>query len=79
MPELEPLTEAHLAEPFRTLERQEVRDALFGALALHGLPRATREVDLFLDPDTRNLERARAWARKQTAASKKPGSLRPGS
>jgi hypothetical protein len=41
------------------LERERVRYVVFGAvaLALHGLPRATEDLDLFVDPDRDNIER----------------------
>lgn len=45
----------------QALEREGVAYALFGALALaaHGLDRATRDVDLFVDPDPDNVARLR--------------------
>ncbi len=48
-----------LIELFRALEREGVRYALIGAVALGvlGLPRATQDVDLFLAPDRENIER----------------------
>lgn len=48
-----------LIELFRALDREKVRYALFGALALGvlGLPRATQDVDLFIAPDRDNIER----------------------
>jgi len=44
-----------------TLERAEVRHALAGglALALHGQPRATVDIDLVVAPDPTSIERAR--------------------
>lgn len=41
------------------LERERVRYVVFGAvaLALHGLPRATEDLDLFIAPDRENVER----------------------
>lgn len=47
---------------FRALEERGVEYALFGAVAmgLHGLPRATADVDLFLRPDAQNIERLKA-------------------
>jgi hypothetical protein len=41
------------------LERERVRYVVFGAvaLALHGLPRATEDLDLFIAPDRDNIER----------------------
>lgn len=43
----------------RSLERERVRYVLVGgvALNLHGISRATQDIDLFLDPDTDNIER----------------------
>lgn len=45
----------------QALERERVRYAVFGALALaaHGLDRATRDLDLFVAPDRDNVERLR--------------------
>lgn len=45
----------------RALEREGVSYALIGALALavHGVDRATRDVDLFVDPDPDNVARLR--------------------
>jgi hypothetical protein len=44
------------------LERAEVRYAVFGGLAMaaHGFDRATRDLDLFVTPDERNIERLRS-------------------
>ena len=49
-------------ELLAALEDEGVRYALFGALALavHGLDRATRDIDLFVDPAPDNVERLRA-------------------
>ena len=43
------------------LEARGVRYAVFGAVALtiHGLARATEDLDLFLEPDASNIERLR--------------------
>ncbi len=43
------------------LERADVRYAVFGGLAMaaHGFDRATRDLDLFVSPDERNIERLR--------------------
>lgn len=43
------------------LEEQGVRYAVFGAMAMaaHGLDRATRDLDLFVDPDPDNVDRLR--------------------
>ncbi len=47
------------------LEREHVDYAVFGAvaLALHGLPRATEDLDLFIAPDRDNIERLKAALR----------------
>ncbi len=47
------------------LERERVRYVVFGAvaLALHGLPRATEDLDLFIAPDRENIERLKAALR----------------
>jgi hypothetical protein len=44
---------------FDALEREGVRYAVFGAIALaaHGLDRATRDLDLFVHPDEKNVAR----------------------
>ena len=51
--------EARLRELFRALEAQQVEYAVFGAVALglHGLVRATADLDLFLAADETNVER----------------------
>lgn len=43
------------------LEREHVRYVVFGAvaLAIHGLARATEDLDLFIEPDRENIERLR--------------------
>ncbi len=43
------------------LEREGVRYTIFGAVALnlHGLARATEDLDLFVAPERRNIERLR--------------------
>jgi hypothetical protein len=47
------------------LEREQARYVVFGAvaLALHGLPRATEDLDLFIAPDRDNVERVKAALR----------------
>lgn len=47
------------------LERERVRYVVFGAvaLAIHGLPRATEDLDLFIAPDRENIERVKAALR----------------
>lgn len=41
------------------LEREGVRYAIFGGVALniHGLARATQDLDLFIPPEAENIER----------------------
>lgn len=48
------------------LERHQVRYVVFGAvaLALHGLPRATEDLDLFIAPDRDNIERLKSALRE---------------
>lgn len=43
------------------LEREHARYVVFGAvaLAIHGLPRATEDLDLFIEPDRDNVERVK--------------------
>ena len=47
------------------LERERVRYVVFGAvaLALHGLPRATEDLDLFIAPERDNIERLKVALR----------------
>ena len=47
------------------LERERVQYVVFGAvaLALHGLPRATEDLDLFVAPDRDNIERLKSALR----------------
>lgn len=47
------------------LEREHVRYIVFGAvaLAIHGLPRATEDLDLFIAPDRDNIERLKTALR----------------
>ncbi len=47
------------------LEREQVRYAIFGAVALnlHGLARFTEDLDLFVEPEAKNIERLRAALR----------------
>lgn len=47
------------------LERAGVRYAVFGglAMAVHGLDRGTRDLDLFVDPRSDNIERLRSALR----------------
>ncbi|MBI5240307.1 MAG: nucleotidyl transferase AbiEii/AbiGii toxin family protein [Elusimicrobia bacterium] len=52
-------------EVFRALDREGVRYVLIGgaALNLHGLARATQDLDLFLDARPENVERLKAALR----------------
>ena len=47
------------------LERERVRYAIFGAVALnlHGLARFTEDLDLFVEPEAGNIERLKAALR----------------
>jgi hypothetical protein len=47
------------------LEREHVQYVVFGAvaLALHGLPRATEDLDIFIAPDRDNIDRLKAALR----------------
>jgi hypothetical protein len=47
------------------LERERVKYVVFGAvaLALHGLPRATEDLDLFIAPERENIERLKTALR----------------
>lgn len=49
-----------------SLEREKVDYAVFGAMAmnLHGLVRATEDLDLFVRPDRQNLERLKRALRQ---------------
>ena len=51
--------EQRLRAIFRALAEQRVEYAVFGAVALglHGLARATADLDLFIRPDADNVER----------------------
>jgi len=57
--------EQRLRAIFRALAEQRVEYAVFGAVALglHGLARATADLDLFLRPDAENVERLKAALR----------------
>ena len=46
---------------FASLEREGVRYAIFGAVALnlHGLARFTEDLDIFVAPEPKNIERLR--------------------
>ena len=65
MAEAPSLDEARLREVFRALHDHGVDYAVFGAVALglHGLARATGDVDLFVRPDPENVERLKAALR----------------
>lgn len=47
------------------LEREEVRYVVFGAVAINllGLPRATEDLDIFVAPERRNIERLKTALR----------------
>src|SRR5215468_12411479 len=47
------------------LEREGVKYVVFGAvaLALHGLPRATEDLDIFIAPEKDNIERLKSALR----------------
>jgi hypothetical protein len=57
--------EQRLRAIVRALAEQRVEYAVFGAVALglHGLARATADVDLFIRPDADNVERLKAALR----------------
>lgn len=61
--EQEATTSQGLGALFRALADEAVAYAVFGAvaLALHGLPRATADLDLFIEPMAENVERLK-WA-----------------
>jgi len=61
-----PLDETRLREVFLALERNRVAYAVFGAVALglHGLARATADLDLFVEPTPQNVERLKAALRE---------------
>ena len=58
---LAPMSEELLGAILGALERERVRYALFGGIAVgaHGISRATKDLDLFLDPAPANVEAAR--------------------
>ena len=57
--------EERLRAIFSALHEQRVEYAVVGAVALglHGLARATADLDLFIRPDTENIERLKAALR----------------
>jgi hypothetical protein len=59
MDETQSPDEARLRAVFRALDEQRVEYAVFGAVALglHGLARATADLDLFIKADPDNVER----------------------
>lgn len=65
MNELQSPDEERLRAVFRALADQRVEYAVFGAVALglHGLARATADLDLFIRPDPGNVERLKAALR----------------
>jgi len=58
--------EERLRAIFRALRERDVDYAVFGAVALglHGLARATADLDLFVRPDAANVERLKAALRE---------------
>lgn len=65
MTDLPLVDEDRLLAVFRALARREVAYAVFGgiALGLHGLARATRDLDLFIPADPSNVERLKSALR----------------
>lgn len=65
MTDLPLVDEDRLLTVFRALAKHEVAYAVFGgiALGLHGLARATRDLDLFIPADSLNVERLKAALR----------------
>lgn len=65
MAEAPGLDEERLRAVFRALHRHAVDYAVFGAVALglHGLARATGDVDLFIRPEGANIERLKSALR----------------
>lgn len=59
------MEEDRLRSVFRALHEAGVEYAVFGAVALglHGLARATSDVDLFIKPDAGNIERLKVALR----------------
>lgn len=53
-------------EVLEALEKEEVRYAIFGAVAvaIHGLPRATEDLDIFIAPEAENVERLKRALRR---------------
>lgn len=56
---------ALIQQVLAALERERVQYVVFGAvaLALHGLPRATEDLDLFIAPERENIERLKTALR----------------
>lgn len=56
---------ARILELFRAFAREQVRYKVVGGIALnlHGLVRATEDLDIFVDPDPPNVERLKAALR----------------
>jgi hypothetical protein len=59
------MNEGRILELFRALAREGVRYKVVGGIALnlHGLVRATEDLDIFVDPDPSNVERLKAALR----------------
>jgi hypothetical protein len=66
------------AEFFRTLARRRVRFVIVGgyAVAFHGLPRATDDVDLLIGRDEANLRRVERALEEFTGDAPRPDALR---
>ena len=62
----EPTTPQGLGALFQALAAEGVTYAVFGiiAMALHGLPRATANLDLFIEPTPENVERLKRALRR---------------
>jgi hypothetical protein len=62
----DPVDETRLRAVFVSLERHGVKYAVFGAIALglHGLARATADLDLFVEPTVENVERLKTALRE---------------
>lgn len=59
------MDESRIVELFRALSREGVRYKVVGGIALnlHGLVRATEDLDLFVDPEPANVDRLKAALR----------------
>jgi hypothetical protein len=59
------MDEGRIVDLFRALSREQVRYKVVGAIALnlHGLVRATEDLDIFIDPDPSNVDRLKVALR----------------